>query len=89
MKRLTVTLSVAAAVLLLSAPLAQATLTGEGLYGETNDRVITYAAFIVIAFFPLFIFVMSLIQGRLDKRKEARKAATKAQGSGHHWAGGW
>lgn len=85
MKRLAVTLSAAAAVLLLSAPAALATLTGEGLYGETNDRVITYAAFIVIGFFPLFILVMSLLQARLDKRKEARKAATKGQ----DWAGGW
>ncbi len=85
MKRLVATLSAAAALLLLSAPLALATVTGEGLYGETNDRVITYAGFIVIAFFPLFIFVMTLIQGRLDKRKEARKAATKAQTSGGGW----
>ena len=35
------------------------------------------AGFILIAFFPLFILAMSLIQWRLDKRKEARKAAAK------------
>jgi len=89
MKRLAVTLSAASAVLLLGAPQALASVTGEGLYGETNDRVITYAAFIVIAFFPLFILVMSLIQARLDKRKEARKAAAKPQGPAQDWAGGW
>ena len=29
---------------------------GEGLYGETNDKVVTNAGFILIAFFPIFIF---------------------------------
>ena len=52
---------------------------GEGLYGETNDKVITNAGFMVIAFFPLFILVMSIIQWRLDVRKERRKAAEKAR----------
>ena len=29
---------------------------GEGWWGETNDKVVTNAGFILIAFFPLFIF---------------------------------
>ena len=62
---------------------------GEGLYGETNDKVVTNAGFILIAFFPLFVFVMSMLQWRLDKRKQARKAAAKARGSNAIWKGGW
>jgi hypothetical protein len=78
-------------LLALTAPVAMAAEHdgGEGLWGETNDKVITNAAFIVIAFFPLFVFVMSLIQWRLDKRKEARKAAEKARRARADQRGGW
>jgi hypothetical protein len=51
---------------------------GEGTYGETNDRVVTNAGFILIIFFPLFILFMSLLQWQLEKRKYRRKAAAKA-----------
>ena len=43
---------------------------GEGLYGRTDDKVITYFSFAVIAFFAIFVTVMSLIQMRLENRKE-------------------
>ena len=62
---------------------------GEGLWGETNDKVITNAGFFLIAFFPLFIFVMSVIQGTLDKRKYRRKAAEKARRARADQRGGW
>jgi hypothetical protein len=62
---------------------------GEGLWGETNDKVITNAGFILIAFFPLFIFTMSIIQGTLDKRKDRRKAAEKARKARADQRGGW
>ena len=62
---------------------------GEGLWGETNDKVITNAGFFLIAFFPLFVFAMSMIQGRLDKRKERRKAAEKARTARADMRGGW
>lgn len=62
---------------------------GEGWWGETNDRVVTYAGYILIGFFPLFIFVMSMIQWRLDKRKDARKAAEKARAARADLRGGW
>ena len=45
--------------------------------------------FAVIAFFPLFIFVMSVIQWRLDKRKDLRKSAEKARASRADLRGGW
>ncbi len=67
-------------------PVAQATNNGRGFYGETNDKVVTDAGFIVIVFFPVFIFCMSMLQRALDKRKEARKAA---QLSDAQWRGGW
>ena len=62
---------------------------GEGWWGETNDKVITNAGFILIAFFPLFIFTMSMIQWRLEKRKDARKAAAKARMARADVRGGW
>jgi hypothetical protein len=79
----------ALALLALTAPAAIAHDGGEGLYGETNDKVITNAGFILIAFSPLFVFVMSLIQWRLDKRKDARKRAAKARTARADVRGGW
>ena len=70
-------------------PAALAHDGGEGLWGETNDKVITNAGFILIAFFPLFVFVMSMIQWRLDKRKDARKRAAKARTARADLRGGW
>jgi hypothetical protein len=75
------------ALLAPSSAFAQA--SGEGLYGETNDKVVTNFGFILIIFFPTFILLMSLIQWRLDKRKASRKKAIKAQGGDERWRGGW
>lgn len=91
MRRLiALTTSVAASVsmLLVLAPAALAENDGRGLYGATNDRVVTNAGFIVIAFFAVFVFVMSMIQWRLEKRKAAGKAAKK-QLKGIDLRGGW
>ncbi len=76
------------AVLVLAAP-ALAHDGGEGWYGPTNDKIITNAGFILIAFFPIFIFAMSLIQWALDRRKHRRKAAEKARAQNPEWRGGW
>ena len=62
---------------------------GEGLWGETDDKVITNAGFFLIAFFPLFVFAMSMIQGGLEKRKDRRKAAAKARQARADERGGW
>jgi hypothetical protein len=59
----------AAVALLLLAPVAMAA-DGEGLYGRTDDKVVTYASFIVIAFFAILVIGLSLIQIRLESRKE-------------------
>jgi hypothetical protein len=89
MRRLTKTLLLTIALLALSAPVAFAQASGEGAYGETNDKVVTNSAFIVIAFFPLFVLVISLLQWRLEKRKDAKKAAVKSAGGDKRWSGGW
>jgi hypothetical protein len=73
----------------LLAPAALAHDGGQGTYGETSDKVVTNAGFIVIGFFPLFILVMSLLQWRLEKRKEARKLASKRRAGAAEWRGGW
>jgi hypothetical protein len=74
---------------LVLAPAAQAYNDGRGFYGATNDKVVTNAGFLLIVFFPLFIFTMSMLQRALERRKEARKAAQKALLGNSHWRGGW
>jgi hypothetical protein len=77
------------ASLLLLAPAALAHDGGEGLYGQTNDKVVTTAGFIMIAAIPVFIFVASMIQGRLEKRKDEHRAAAKARAKSAEWQRGW
>jgi uncharacterized membrane protein YphA (DoxX/SURF4 family) len=89
MRRLLSTLFASALLLLVLAPAALAYNDGRGFYGATDDKVVTNAGFILILFFPLFVLAMSLLQWRLDKRKEARKAAQKAHASDVRWRGGW
>jgi hypothetical protein len=92
MRRLATTLLLSASTLLVFAQVALADSEndhGEGWWGETNDRVVTYFGFAVIAFFPLFIFFASLLQWRLDKHKDARKAADKARAARADLRGGW
>ena len=59
--------------LVLAVP-AYAGDNGEGLVGETDDRIITFASLGVVAFFALFVLVMSIIQAKLERRKDERKA---------------
>jgi preprotein translocase subunit SecG len=79
MRRPLAALAVWIATLALMAPAALANDHGQGLWGETDDKVITNAGFILIAFFPALVLVLSLLQARLDKRKKARLAAAKAR----------
>jgi hypothetical protein len=62
---------------------------GEGLWGETNDKVVTYAGFILIVGFPLLVLILTLIQQRLEKRKDRRLAAAKARRARADVRGGW
>jgi hypothetical protein len=89
MRRLTTTLLLTLSLLALLAPAALAQQSGEGALGSVDDKQVTNAGFILIAFFPLFILLMSLLQWRLDKRKDAKKKAIKAAGGDERWRGGW
>ncbi len=60
--------------LALTAP-AVAHDNGEGLVGGTDDRIIAFFAFGVMVFFILVVSLGSFMQTRLEKRKNARKAA--------------
>jgi hypothetical protein len=81
-------LSLALLVALVLPAAAFAENDGRGFYGPTDDKVVTDAGFILIAFFPIFAFVMSMLQRALEKRKEARKAA-RAELGHSEWRGGW
>ena len=62
---------------------------GEGTYGLTTDKVVTYTGFILIVGFPLLVLVLTLIQSRLEKRKDRRLAAAKARRARADLRGGW
>ena len=85
---LTRVLPLALTLAVVVAPVAHAENDGRGFYGATNDKVVTNFGFAVIAFFALFVFLMSMLQRWLDKRKEARKAAAKQLHTAP-WRGGW
>lgn len=78
-------------MLALTAPVALASDHdgGEGLWGETDDKVVTYAGYILIVAFPTLALVLTLIQHRLDKRKDQRLAAAKARKARADLRGGW
>jgi hypothetical protein len=89
LRRLGTVLPLALALALALAPAAQAHNDGRGFWGATNDKVVTDAGLILVVFFPLFVFTMSMLQKKLDKRKEARKAAEKSYLGNSQWRGGW
>jgi hypothetical protein len=89
MRRFSRTLLTTIALFALLATTALAQNSGEGTYGETDDKVVTYAGFILIAFFPILIVVLNLIMGKLEKRKDSAREAAKAAGGDKRWDGGW
>ena len=48
---------------------------GEGLVGETDDRIITFFCLGLVIFFTIFVILASTLQGALERRKNERKAA--------------
>ena len=74
------TLLLTALLVLIPAAVAMAKGdNGEGLAGETDDKLITFFALGVLVFFTLVVIVGSAIQGALEKRKQERKAAEMRQ----------
>ena len=65
---------------LVIAPVAMAA-DGVGIYGRTDDKVVTFFAFGAIAFFAILVTVLSLIQIRLENRKERRTQDLERLGS--------
>jgi len=59
---------------LIPAATAFAGDNGEGLYGETDDRIVTFFSLGVVIFFTVFVILASWLQAVLDRRKEQRKA---------------
>jgi hypothetical protein len=72
MRRLTPILVLA--LWLVPAATAFANDNGEGLWGETDDKIITFFSLGVVVFFAVFVIVASWIQATLDRRKAQRKA---------------
>ena len=73
MKRTAAALVSILASMLVVAPAAMAE-NGVGLAGPTTDKTVTFFCFGVIAFFAALVIVMSLIQGKLERRKERRRS---------------
>lgn len=61
------------ALMLVLAPAALAS-EGVGLAGPVTDKTITFFCFGVIGFFAALVIVLSLIQNKLEKRKEQRRS---------------
>ncbi len=78
--RLSIFVALAALAMLVAAPLAAAA-DGVGLYGRTDDKVITFFMFGVMAFFVVLVIALSLLQIRGDARKERRKQDLERLGS--------
>ena len=65
------------ASLLVAAPaMANA---GEGLAGETNDKIVTFFCLGVLLFFVLTVFLGTFIQSRMEAKKDAEKKAKMRQ----------
>ena len=73
MKRTAAALLSIWALMLAAAPMAVAD-EGVGLAGPTTDKTVTFFCFGVIAFFAALVIVLSLVQNRLERRKEQRKS---------------
>jgi hypothetical protein len=59
--------------LLLAAP-ALAGDNGEGLVGETDDRIITFFCLGLVVAFSVLVTLLTAWQSALERRKEARNA---------------
>lgn len=71
-QRIVSALVAALAMLLVAAPAALAS-NGAGLAGPVTDKTVTFFCFGVIGFFAILVIVLSLVQGRLEKRKDQRR----------------
>jgi hypothetical protein len=85
MRRIATTLPLSLVTfLLLAGPAlaAEGNDNGEGLLGETDDKIVTFFSLGVVLFFTVVVILGSAIQGALDKRKDRKKAARLRARSG-------
>ncbi|MBX5469939.1 MAG: hypothetical protein IRZ21_08580 [Thermoleophilaceae bacterium] len=74
-RRVIVTLLTSSVFLLALQAVAFAADDGEGLAGETDDKLVTFFGLGLALGFTVFVIVMSALQGALERRKQAKKAA--------------
>jgi uncharacterized membrane protein YphA (DoxX/SURF4 family) len=66
----------------IAATSAFAQTDGEGLLGETDDKMVTFFSLGVMLFFVAVVVVGTMIQSALDRRKEEKLAARMRQRTG-------
>jgi hypothetical protein len=66
-----------ASLLLVAGPVmaAEGNDNGEGIVGETDDKIVTFFSLGVVVFFIAVVFIGTAIQSALERRKNRRKAA--------------
>ena len=77
--RLAAALTIVWSLVLAAPAMAVDNDNGEGLLGETDDKIITFFSLGVVLFFFIVVCLGSYLQGRLEKRKDARKATELRQ----------
>ena len=70
--RTVLTLIAALALSLVLAAPAMAAKGGEGLYGKTDDKVITNFGFGLMIFFVLLVTLLTIAQSALERRKRSK-----------------
>jgi hypothetical protein len=88
MRRITTALTT---LFLLAAGEFSAALAQESGAGKIHatEKIITQWGLGLILFFPIFVATMSLLQHKLDKRKDRKKAAFRHAKGAAAWRGGW
>jgi hypothetical protein len=66
-------LAVLTALFTFVLPAYAAAADGVGTAGRVDDKYITFFCFGVMAFFAILVVVLSLIQGKLDAKKDQRR----------------
>ena len=81
MRTFSKSLAIALFVLLATASTAFAGYDGEGLYGEADDKVVTFFGLGLVVLIPLITVIGSVTQSKLERRKQERNAAATPRSS--------